>query len=103
MEDNPRSRRPSTSKRDENVSRVSDLFNTDRWMSVQMMAVILNNIPKTAVHDIVSSNFHMRKGWAKFVFKLLTNDHINNRVTIAIGVLERVQYKPDFLDHSLVK
>jgi len=38
VEYNPYSGRPSTSKSDGNVSRVGDLFNTDRRMSVWMMA-----------------------------------------------------------------
>jgi hypothetical protein len=59
------------------------------------------SIPKTAVHDIVTDNLHMRKVCAKMVPKLLTDDHKNSRVTIAGELLERVQNKPDFLDNVI--
>jgi transposase len=49
VEDDPRSGRPSTSKSDKNVSCVRDLLNTDRRMSVRMIADTLS-IPKTTVH-----------------------------------------------------
>ncbi|XP_023710988.1 protein GVQW3-like [Cryptotermes secundus] len=52
VKDDPRSGRPSTSKSAKNVSRVRDLLNTNRRMSVPMIAETLS-IPKTTVHDIV--------------------------------------------------
>ena len=50
----------STSKLDENESRVRGFFSTDRRLNVRMMAETLD-IPKTTVHDIVSINLHIRK------------------------------------------
>jgi len=100
VEDDPRSGRPSTSKIDEHVSRVSNLLNTDRRMSVRMIADTLN-IPKTSVHDIIRNNLHMRKVCAKFVPKLLSNDHKNNRVTIATELLERLQNESGFLSNVI--
>jgi len=101
--DDQRSGRPSTSKNDENVSRVSDLLNADRRTSVRMMAETLN-IPRTIAHNMVSNNNtnnNLQKVCAKLVPELLTDDHEKNRVTIATELLERVQNKTDFLDHSL--
>jgi len=69
-------------------------------MSVRMMAGTLN-IPKTTGHDIVSNKLHMRKVCTRLVPKLLTDDHKNNRMTIATKLLKRVQNKPDFSDHGL--
>ncbi|PNF27325.1 hypothetical protein B7P43_G02769 [Cryptotermes secundus] len=60
VDDDPRSGWPSTSKSDKNVSRVHDLLNTDRRMSVRMIAETLS-IPKTTVHDIVADNLPMWK------------------------------------------
>lgn len=43
----------------------------------------------------------MQKVCAKLVPKLLTDDHKNSRVMIAVELLERVQNKPDFLDNVI--
>lgn len=100
VEDDHRSGRPTSSRIDKNVSRVNELLNSDRRMSVRMIAETLN-IAKTTVHDIVTINLQMRKVCAKLVPKLLTADQKMNRVTIARELLERVQDNPDFLNNVI--
>lgn len=97
VEDDPRSGRPSTSQTDENVTRVRDLLNTDRRMTVRLLADTLN-IPKTVVHRIVMDELNMRKVCAKLVPKLLTDEQKANRVLIASELKERVEIEPHYLD-----
>lgn len=62
--DEHREGRPSSSRCDENAARVRKLLNTDRRMSLQMLADALD-IPKTSVYRIVREDFQMRKVCAK--------------------------------------
>ncbi|XP_011860249.1 PREDICTED: putative uncharacterized protein FLJ37770 [Vollenhovia emeryi] len=100
VEDDRRSGAPITVKTDKNVSRIQECLNTDRRMSIRMIAETLS-IPKTTVHDIVTNNLHMREVCGKLVPKLLTDDHKNNRMMVARELLECVQNKPDFLDNVI--
>lgn len=51
------------------------------------------NIPKITVHNIISNNLNTQKVCAKLEPKLLTDNHKNNRVTIATKLLECFQKK----------
>jgi len=66
VEDDDRSGHPSTSKTNENVSRVKHLLNHDRRMSSRMIADDLS-IPQTQVFEMVKENLAMRKVCMKFV------------------------------------
>ncbi|KAJ8948880.1 hypothetical protein NQ318_005500 [Aromia moschata] len=66
VNDEARSGRPSTSRKDEHVTQVREFLNTDRRMSVRMISEQLN-LPKTIVHEIVSEDLAMRKICAKLV------------------------------------
>ncbi|KAJ8947559.1 hypothetical protein NQ318_005039 [Aromia moschata] len=69
VNDENRAGRPSTSSSDDNVKRVSDLLNTDRFLkSVRLISETLD-ITKTIVHEIVSESLGMRKVCAKLVPK----------------------------------
>ncbi|XP_029163429.1 protein GVQW3-like [Nylanderia fulva] len=77
--DEARSGRPSTSRTDDNVTRVRDLLNKDRRMSVRLMSEQLN-LPKTDVHRIVSEDLAMRKICAKLVPKVLSDAQKQQRM-----------------------
>ncbi|GJQ86757.1 hypothetical protein Trydic_g5555 [Trypoxylus dichotomus] len=66
--------------------------------SVCQVYVQTVSISETIMHDIVRDDLHMRKVCAKFMLKLLIDDHKNNLVTIAGDLLEYAQSKPDFLE-----
>lgn len=100
VEDDPRSGRPSTSQIDKNVSRVRNLLNVDRRMSIRLLADTLN-IPKTVVHRIVTEELNMRKVCAKLVPKLLTDEPTANRVLIASELKLRVEIEPDYLNNVI--
>lgn len=61
-----RSGRLSTSKTNENVSRVKNVLNSDRRMSIRMIVDELS-IPQFQVFQIVIKNLAMRKVCAKLV------------------------------------
>ncbi|KAG8240052.1 hypothetical protein J437_LFUL019551 [Ladona fulva] len=50
----------STSRTNDNLAPVRDLLNSDRRLSVQMIAETIN-IPKTIVHELVTDKLDMRK------------------------------------------
>jgi len=60
MEDEPHSRRPCTSKTDENVTKARDLVRSDRRLTVRMISSVLNLNHQT-VHEILPSNWACRK------------------------------------------
>ncbi|GFX00337.1 protein GVQW3 [Trichonephila clavipes] len=60
IEDEPRSRRPSVSKTDENVVRVRDLVRSDRRLTVRIIGEELN-LNHTIVHQILTNELKMRK------------------------------------------
>lgn len=95
--DEPRSGRPSTSRTDDNVSRVRECLNKDRRLSVRLVADMLN-LPKTLVHDIVTGEMQMRKVCAKLVPKILTDEQRELRVQRSQELLDLIENDPDFLN-----
>lgn len=71
--DEDRVGRPPTSTNTDNITRVREVLNSDRQLSIRLIAQILN-LPKSAVHNIVTEHLNMRKVCAKMVPKVLT-DH----------------------------
>lgn len=71
IEDEPRSRRPSTSKNDENIIRFRDLVRSDRRLTVRMIREQLG-LSHTIVHQILTIDLEMRKICAKMVPKIVT-------------------------------
>ncbi len=69
IEDEPYSRRPSTSRNFEDVDRVRDLVRSDHWFSIRMIREKLNlNIQ--VVHQILTEGLDTRKICAKMVPKI---------------------------------
>ncbi|XP_018355139.1 PREDICTED: putative uncharacterized protein FLJ37770 [Trachymyrmex septentrionalis] len=58
--DEDRAGRPSTSTNTDNVTRVHKVLNSDRRLSIRLIAQMLN-LPKSVVHDIVTEHLNMRK------------------------------------------
>ncbi|XP_039314693.1 protein GVQW3-like [Solenopsis invicta] len=95
--DEPRIGRPSTSRIDENVTRVRDCLNFDRRLSLQLIAETLN-ITKTTVFRIVTDDLNMKKVCAKLVPKVLTDAQKNMRVLRCQELLEMCENDPNFLN-----
>ena len=100
VEDEARAGRPSTITTDDNVTRVKELLNTDRRLSVRLLSELLD-IPKTTVHDIVTNNLNMRKVCAKMVPKVLTDDQKLRRVETCQENLDMCERDPEFLNNVI--
>ena len=66
MEDEPRARRPSTSKMDENVERVRSLVWSDRRLTLRMISSELN-LNRFTVHQILTQGLDIRIVCSKMV------------------------------------
>ena len=65
VEDQEKSGRPSTSKAQENVERVSEMFRSNRRFSIREIAEDLN-ISYDSVQNILAADLNMRQASAKF-------------------------------------
>ncbi|GFO36293.1 histone-lysine N-methyltransferase SETMAR [Plakobranchus ocellatus] len=88
--DEPKSVRPKTSTNEENTTRVDGLIRCDRRMKIREIALKLE-IPKSTVHEIVHDTLGYRKVSARWVPKMLTEDHKLQRVEISQRLLQRCQ------------
>ena len=88
LEDEPKSGRPKTSKNEENTTRVDELIKGDRRMKIRDIAMELE-IPKSTVYEIVHDILGYRKVSARWVPKMLTEDHMLQRVEISQHLLQR--------------
>lgn len=100
VEDESRVGRPVTSKTDHNVQRVRNVLNSDRRLSVRMIADQVG-IDKMTAHTIVTEELGMRRICAKLVPKVLTDDQKQRRVSVSEDLLQRVEEDPGFLDNVI--
>ncbi|GFN99585.1 histone-lysine N-methyltransferase SETMAR [Plakobranchus ocellatus] len=86
--DEPKSGRPKTSTNEENKTSVDEHIRCDRRMKIREIALKLE-IPKSTVHEIVHDTLRYRKVSARWVPKMLTEDHKLQRVEISQRLLQR--------------
>ncbi|GFO00668.1 histone-lysine N-methyltransferase SETMAR [Plakobranchus ocellatus] len=84
----PKSGHPKTLTNEENTTRVDELIRCDRRMKIREIALKLE-IPKSTVHEIVHDTLGYRKVSARWVPKMLTEDHKLQRVEISQRLLQR--------------
>ena len=95
--DDERSGRPSTSRNDENLAKVRQVLNSDRRLSVRLIAEMVNLNHET-VHQLVTEDLMMRKVCAKLVPKVLSDDQRARRLAVSEEMLARLQTEPNFLN-----
>jgi len=100
VEDEQRIGRPSTSHTLDNVVKVKAVLDSDRRLSVRLIADQVG-LPKSIVHEIVTTELQMRKVWANLVPKVLTHEQKESRVLISRELLDRVRGDPDFLEQVI--
>ncbi|XP_070382677.1 protein GVQW3-like [Dermacentor albipictus] len=98
VEDDDRLGCPSTSKTNKNVSRLKNLMNSDRRMSITMIVDDLS-IPQTHVFEIVAENLATRKVCAKFVPRVFSEQQKAHRKAICQDLLHHVNENPDVSDN----
>ena len=92
--------RPSTSHTSDNVAEVKAVLDSDRCLSVRLLADLVE-LPKSIVREIVTTELQMRKVCAKLVPKVLTDEQKENPVSISRELLDRVRGNPDFLEQVI--
>ena len=83
VEDDHRSRRPSTSRTDENVKRVRQKMRSDRRLTVRIIADELG-INSERVWRIITEDLGMRKICAKMVPRLMNRGQNERHVHVSI-------------------
>jgi hypothetical protein len=58
-------------------------------------------LPKSIVHETVTTELHMQKVCAKLVPKVMTDKQKENRVLISCEISYCVRGEPDFLEHVI--
>jgi hypothetical protein len=94
IEDEPRSRRPSTSETDDIVAKVRALLRLDRRLTVRMIASELD-LNHTMVHQILTQELDMKKVCAKMVPKNLSMEQKDNRKEVCLHRLEWILSYPN--------
>ncbi|GFO15083.1 histone-lysine N-methyltransferase SETMAR [Plakobranchus ocellatus] len=91
LQDEPRSGRPNTANNDWNTARVDELIKVDIRVKLKEISLKLD-IPKTNVYEIVHDK---RKVSARWLPKMLSDEHKRHRVEISQILLHRCQQKGD--------
>lgn len=100
VEDEQRTGRPSTSHTLDNVAKVKAVLDSDRRLSVRLIADKVE-LSKSIVHEIITTELRMRKVCAKLVPKVLTVEQKESRVSISRELLDRSSIRPDFLQQVI--
>ena len=96
VEDDAKTGQPSTTRTDENVTRVKQLVRSDRRLTVRMTSDELS-LNRESVRTILLHDLGMRKVYAKMVPKILSEDQKQNRVKFCEDTLEKIKDDPDIL------
>jgi AraC-like DNA-binding protein len=91
-----RSGRPSTRRNAIVIEHVRSLILEDRRLTVREIADEVG-ISTGSAHSILTENLHMCRVVAKFVPKLLSQEHQQLRLEVARDMLERANGDPEFL------
>ena len=95
--DEERSRRPATSRTEENIAKIRQIVLENHRLTVRSIAEQVN-IDRKTVRKILTEDLDMMKVCAKMVPKDLTEEQKQRRVTICQDLLER---QDDILGHVI--
>jgi len=96
LEDDERSRRPSTSSKPKNVITIRWLVHEDCRRTIRDIATIVN-VSYGRVQTILTCDLNMNRVAAKFVPRLLTPEQKEHRVAICQELRQRVVDDPSFM------
>ena len=96
VEDNSKTRRPCTTKTYENITRVKQMVQSDRKLTVRMILDELS-LNRESVRTILLHDLGMRKVCDKMVPKILSEDQKQNRVKFCEDMMEKIKDNPDIL------
>jgi len=96
VEDEERSGRPSTSKPQENLKRVSEMIRSNRRLTIREISEDLN-ISYGSVQNILTTDLNMRRVSAKFVPRVLRVEQKQQLLSISLGLRDRALSVSSFL------
>ena len=99
VEDEERSRRPSTSKTQANVERVSEMIRSNSRLTIREISEDLN-ISYGSVQNILTTDGNMRRVSAKFVSRVLTIEQKQQSLSISFELRDRAASDSNFLGNS---
>ena len=82
LEDQPRSGSPSTSRTDQNIKKIRDAIMFDRRQTIDELEA-LTGVSWSSCPRILTEELHMKRGAAKFVPRLLSEDQRTNRLDVS--------------------
>jgi len=97
VEDEQRSGRPSTSKTQENVERVSEMIRSNKRLTIREIYEDLN-ISYGSVQNILTTDLNMRRVSAKFVTRVLT---VEQHLSILLELRDRAASNSSFLGNVI--
>jgi len=100
VEDKPCAGRPSPSKMDDNVERVSFLVRSDHRLMLRMISSELN-LNQFTVHQILTQDLDMRKVCAKTVPKNHTTEQKANWRDVCVDLLYHLEREPEFFSRVI--
>ena len=96
VESDPRSGRPSTSRKEEVMDQVREKVLEDRCLTVQEILAEVE-ISTGSIHSILTEDLNLRRVSAKFVSKLLMEQQKELRKEISEDMLDRANHDPEFI------
>ena len=100
VEDDERSRRPTTSKTTNNNREIEKIIREDRRLSIRLIAERMS-IDKETMWQVLHENLHMTKVCAQDVSKLSTSDQKEKRQEVCADISKQIEENPKFL-HSVL-
>ncbi|GFT94441.1 histone-lysine N-methyltransferase SETMAR [Trichonephila clavipes] len=94
VHDEPRSGRPSVIT-DDLVKAVDEKIREDRRFTISTLALEFPNVGRTTLHKVVSEKLKFRKLCARWVPRLLTEEHKLKRMACALDFLDRYYKEGD--------
>lgn len=100
IHDDERSGRPSVS--DETIRKLDEVVREDRRITIHELSCFLPDVSKSTIQRIVTEKLKYRKVCARWVPRMLTEDHKRQRVEAAREFLERYADERDDFLNSIV-
>jgi len=96
LEDKPRPGRPSTSRNNENVQKIREIVREDRRRTIENIS-LMSGVSWSSVQRILTEDLGMTRVAAKFMPRILTEDHKEQRVEACRQMKNQIELDPNFL------
>ena len=101
LEDDPKSRYPSTATTQENIDRIHQMVMNDRRLTISHLANVIS-ISRERVENILHNKLGMSKVSARWVPRILTPDQKFTRPVMSEANLARFEADPDRFDERFL-